>query len=102
MSDQMVVPEIFTAKEASALLKISVKHLYKLMAAGDVPNSKLAGKIVIRKEDLICYMNQELTDNQSHGSSLIDAERLSEKEVVERAVSAKLLEHKTRRRLGAS
>jgi excisionase family DNA binding protein len=60
MSDQMVVPEIFTVKEAAVLLKVSTKSLYRLLAQKEMPSATIAGKIAIKKEDLIGYMNERL------------------------------------------
>ncbi|MCL5884262.1 MAG: helix-turn-helix domain-containing protein [Deltaproteobacteria bacterium] len=52
-------PPYMTAKEAQLYSRIPRRRLRELLASGEIPSRKYPGKIIISKEAIDRYMNEE-------------------------------------------
>jgi len=53
--------EIMTKKEAAKFLKLSVSTIDRLMKKRDIPFSKINGKVLFQKKDLVAWLESKKT-----------------------------------------
>ena len=61
-----------TVKETAELLRMSERHVYKLIKQNIIPHIKIKGKILIEREELLLSIkNKEDSDNAKNKTTTI-------------------------------
>ena len=58
-------PRYITTKEASQLLRISQSLIYKMTMKKTIPHYKVGGKILFKEQELIDFVENQVTQIQS-------------------------------------
>lgn len=62
------IPELFTAAEVAAKLKVTPQHVRRLIKKEIIPSAVVAGRIVVTAEQLKWYLEKELSSTAKGGA----------------------------------
>lgn len=71
MTDVQTAPEFLTVKELAALLRIKERKVYELASSGEIPVSRVTGKLLFPERDIRAW----IAAGRSGGEPSVDMER---------------------------